>query len=310
MNSGMRKYYLLRAIAFVLAPLPPWLGTRVTDFFTWWCYLLGNGSRAALLANLRRAAGPNASPEALRRMARASFRTMGRNYYDLFRIPRLRPTHLDKRLDLVGLEHLQGALAQGRGAVLATAHLGNLDLVAQAALARGVRLTVLVERFQPEKLWRYCMALRTARGLSFQAAGPSGVKAALQALRRGEAVAIACDRTVHGRGVVMDFLGEPAEMPVGAAELALRTGAALLPAFCVRQGRERYRVTIEPPILMPGDGARPTDDEVHQATGRVIAGMERYIKAHPEQWMAFQPIWDLGVASGRPPVRPAAPVGV
>ena len=79
-------------------------------------------------------------------------------------------------------------------------------------------------------------------------------------------------------------------MPAGAVELALRTGAALVPAFGLRLSGRRYRISIEPPLDLDGQ-------TVPAAAQALIAIMERYIKEHPEQWVVFEPRW--GKAAGR-----------
>ena len=291
----MWKYYVMRLAAALLAPLPERLGHMIANFFGDFGYFFGRKTRASAEEKIRHILGRDVDGKTLRRITRESFRNLSRNYYDLIRVPRLSAEEMERRVEYVGVEHLERACEAGRGAITATVHMANFDLVAQATMMRSFPLTILVEQFQPQKLWEYFMKLRAARGAVFEPAGGRGLKAAYRALRRGEVVGIACDRAVLGEGITTTFLGEPAVMPVGAAELALRTGAALVPIFCVRTGRDRYRVTLEPPIPVNSNGhQRHTPEDVRLVVDEVITVMERYIRRTPEQWMLFEPLWSGG----------------
>ena len=285
----MLKYFGLRLAVLLIAPLPSRLGHLIINFFGDLGFLFGRKSRAAVQGNLRRALGEQADPRRLRRATREIFRNLARNFYDLVRLPLLSPRSLNGRVELVGLERLEEARREGRGVVLATAHLGSWDLVAQATLVRGVPITILVEQLQPRQMGELVMRLRRTQGVSFQPAGSQGLKAAFRALRRGEVVALACDRAVLGRTIRTTFLGEPALMPTGAAQLALRTGAVLLPAFSTRIGLDRHRFSIEPPIRISLNGHGPP--QVRETVDQLIAVMENHIRQDPAQWVVFDPIW-------------------
>ena len=291
----MWKYYAIRLAAILIAPLPARLGHLIANFFGEFGYFFGRKARANAEEKVRHILGRDVDDKTVRRITRETFRNLSRNYYDLIRVPHLSPEEMERRVEFVGVEHMERAWEAGRGAIAATIHMANFDLVAQATMMRSFPLTILVERFQPDKLWEYFMKLRAARGAIFQPAGGRGLRAAYRALRRGEVVGIACDRAVLGEGITTTFLGEPAAMPVGAAKLALRTGAALLPVFCTRTGRDRYRVTVEPPIPVSSNGhGRHTAEDVRLVVDEVIVVMERYIRRTPGQWMLFQPLWPGG----------------
>jgi len=268
------------------------IGYAFADAIGHTAYLLGRTSRASIEANLRQAMGGDTDDATIRRTSRKAFKSLSRNYYDLLRVPRLSPERLAGKVKVVGLGNLEKAREHGRGAITATAHLGNVDLVPQAAVALSIPLTILVEIFEPQQLWEHWMKIRAGLGLKFVPANARGLKAAYKALSRGEVVGIACDRTVHGRGIETTFMGAPAIMPVGAAELALRTGASLVPIFCLRDGYDRYKICIEPAIAVPTHGDKGyTSEDVRFLVDEMIGVMERYIRQYLEQWMLFQPLW-------------------
>ena len=291
----MWRYYTLRFLHLVVAPLPTPVGVAIFDALSAVVFVLARESRANLEANLRHVL-PNADAKTIRRVARASFRNQGRNYYDLLRAPRMTREHLARRVQFDHVDNLEAARSRGKGVIVASAHLGNLDLVTQSAPLINMELVVLAERLKPQKVCDFVMKLRTARGLEFVVADAGGIKSAFRALRDGKFVGLACDRMIQGQGMTIPFLGQSAVMPVGVAELALRTGATVLPAFSIRTGSDSYRVVFEAPITVE----RPSgynEDDVQALAVRILEPVERNIRAYPSQWMAFQPVWRASPAT-------------
>ena len=251
------------ALSYAIA----WLGAEIA-------YRFVASRRRAVASNLRRVMGIDAVSGAVRSV----FHTQAYNYVDLFLMPRLSPEWLADRLEITNLPSFLHACGQGKGVIIATAHLGNFDLLVQVTKALNVPAAVLVEQLTPEALHQTVVRLRSAHGIRLIPAGPAGLREAVRMLKSGGVLAIGADRDPQGRGEPMNFFGEAARMPLGAVELARRTGAALVPAFGLRLPGRRYRITIEPPIVPDA--------------GTLIGVMERYIREHPEQWIVFQPVWD------------------
>lgn len=269
----MIKYWAFRTAAWVVPRLPAalsyaaaWLGAELA-------YRLAPGRRRAVASNLRRVTGTDDVSSGVRSV----FHTQAYNYVDLFLMPRLTPEWLAERVEITNLPSFLHACEQRKGVIIATAHLGNFDLLIQVTNALNLPAAVLVERLEPEALHRTVVRLRGAHGIRLIAVGPGGLREAVRVLKSGGVLAIGADRDLQGRGERMRFFGKPARMPVGAVELARRTGAALVPAFGLRLPGRRYRITIEPPIVPDA--------------GTLIGVMERYIREHPEQWIVFQEVW-------------------
>jgi len=257
-------------------------------------YRFAPGPRRAVTANLRRVleAGDVAGA------VRSVFRTQAYNYVDLFLMPRLDPEWLASRTDTVNLGSFLEAHAQRKGVIVATAHLGNFDLLVQMTRAHGIPVTVLVEHLTPEQLFQTVIRLRGAHGVRLT----DSPREVLQTLRSEGVVAMAADRVLQGRGARVTFFGEPALMPAGAVELALRTGAVIVPAFGLRLPGRCYRITIEPALALPGP---PDPSARHAGIRELLNVLERHIRAHPEQWVVFQPIWDQTMAGEDIPREPA-----
>ena len=145
---------------------------------------------------------------------------------------------------------------------------------------------ILAEEIEPRRLFDLTMRLRHSQSLTFEPATGAGVKNAFKALKRGEWVGVAVDRAVQGNGLVMDFLGEPALMPVGAAELALRTGATLVPSISLRAGFEEHvvphRAADSRRARAPHRGARPRPEPPTPRHRRTLRrGVSYAVDGHP-----------------------------
>jgi len=289
-------YYVFRLVGLLAPRLPVWLGLRLAAALGDLWYHLARGRRAILISNLRHVLGPRASggasEEIIQRTARAVFRNTFRNYYDLFRLPHLPGEELEKLIVVYGEEHLRAALAAGRGAILAAAHFGNVELMTRASAIRHYQITGVAEHVQPEKLYRYLLAQRSSGGVHLVPIDGS-LKAIFRALRANELVGLAADRDVSGTGITVPFFGAPANLPAGYVSLALRTGAPVLPIFIVRQPEGRFVIQIEPPLALANSGDRERD--VRSGVAQMVAVLERYIGQYPEQWTFYQPIWDEGI---------------
>ena len=118
-----------------------------------------------------------------------------------------------------------------------------------------------------------------------------GLRAALEALRRGEVVGIMADRDLHGTGVCVVLAGKPVRLPRGPWELARRTGATVLPMFASRDWRDNFTVTVEEPFHVSCD--MDVDRAVSEAACRFAHLLEQQLLAEPGQWTIIEDFWSV-----------------
>lgn len=282
--------YIVFKLGSLLIPwVPEGIGFSVARLLGDLSYLLLRRQRKAVLANLRRVLGPAAAPRVLRHTARQVFRHVVLNYYDLLRLPRVDPSRLEKRVTLRHLPYFEKERNKGRGVVLVTAHLGNCSLIAPVLGARSISALVLSEPLHPPRLSALVGRLRARSGVQFSPVGLGTLRAAVRTLKQGGVVALTCDRDLQGKGDRCTLFGEQTHLPTGAIELALRTGASVVPAFVFRRAHGRYEVMIDPPVSLDTHASYP--QAVQAGLIQLAAVMERHIGAHPEQWVVLQPVW-------------------
>lgn len=287
------QYRLWQVVTAVVGRLPARLSYMVAA-------LIGNGAyycwprgRRATIANYRRVMG-GASAARVRQAARHSLANYCCYLADFVRFPALSSAALVGLVD--GTESFKGldrALDRGKGALIVCMHFGNWDLGAGAAAARGYPVTVVAETFEDRRLDDMVTASRRRLGMrivKMERAGPS----LLRVLKNNGLLALLIDRPVPGEGVRVSFFGEEVEVPAGPARLALRSGAAVIPAGFARTRPRGQGVTTLSEFVEPPAPSGDDETDVRTLTQAIMAAHERFIRAFPEQWYMFRPMWAGG----------------
>ena len=229
------------------------------------------------------------TPASRRRdIGRRAFEQAGRNVVETLWSSALDDGAVAEIASFEGCEHVDAALAAGRGALLTTAHFGNWELMGLALAQRGVPLNVIARPVADPALEGLLLRLRTRTGARVIPKADA-VRAALKALRDGESVGILIDQnTVREQAAFVPFCGRLAATTRLTAQLHLRTGAPIIMSFCVPSG-DGYRFVFEP--LRPGSGAGTNEEQVEELTAAATAQIERWVRRHPEAWLWIHDRW-------------------
>jgi KDO2-lipid IV(A) lauroyltransferase len=239
--------------------------------------------------HLRRIHGPELDGRALDRAVNATFASYGRYWLEVFRLPRQDLLALDDgRFVLEGGDHVDKALAEGRGVVIGCPHLGNWDLGAAWFAARGYQPTTVVEPIEPPALFDWFCSYRRALGMGIVPLGPDAGSVLLKKLREGLMVGLVCDRDLAGNGIEVEFFGERTTLPAGPATLALRAGAPLLTGANFFEG-DAHRCIIRPPLDTSRQGT--IKEDIARITQALATDFEVLIRRAPDQWHMLQPNW-------------------
>lgn len=181
-----------------------------------------------------------------------------------------------------GFAALEAARADGRPVILMTGHIGNY-LAGRAGLAaRGFKMGVLYRRMSnPYFNAHYVAALRRTGEPLFEQ-GPRGMIAMVRHLRAGGMIAIVGDTYVHG-GAPLRFFGQVAPTSIVPAELAVKYGAALIPAYALRAADGlNFDMVVQEEI--------PHSDPLTM-TQAINDGLEQVVRAHMDQWFWIHRRW-------------------
>ena len=239
--------------------------------------------------NLRRSMGRELSPQELEAGVAAVFRTYARYYTDTARLPGLAADVVDRGFSYHGFRHIQDSHARGKGTILVLPHVGGWEWAASwLDKVPQYQVTGVVEALANEELREWMEGWREAVGIQVLPLGKGLGPELLRRLKANHVICLMSDRNLGDGGVEVDFFGEKTELPGGAATLALRTGATIVPVAVYHRGEQNHAI-CEPPILAQKQGRMRYD--IERVTQNMASVMEMQIRRAPTQWIVLQPNW-------------------
>ena len=225
-------------------------------------------------------------------LVRAGIASYVRTFWEVLALPRWSPTDVVRRVELVDEAVVRDAFTT-TGAVVALPHSGNWDLAGAWACLTGMPVTSVAEQLGSRE---YAAVLAFRQGLGMEILShrdPGLVDTLVEHVGRGRLVCLMADRNFSGRGVEVDFAGRRVTMPAGPAQVARRSGAALVPAVAHYGGEPLRRGSRMRLVIGPAIAARPGDDGLVAMVQACADFFTTVLRAHPEDWHLLQPFFDL-----------------
>lgn len=283
----MIKYTLILLGSFVARFLPLGLAYAIARVSGRMAYWLFEDQRKIAEANLDVVFPEGLEKPEKERLLKNLFGHIALNTVDLLRLPYSPfPRKLAK---IEGVDRLAELYRDGKGVILVSPHLGNFEVGGILLTEAGFTVNVVTEsiasektRFKKDRIANLYRKYRESTGVKTIPLENSSV-AGLRSLKRGEMLVLLSDRDIVGSGVEVEFFSMKAWIPRGPALLAVRTGAPVVFAVCVRYPKGRLRAFVEP--------LEHKSDDVEEIAQLMVRTMERYIRQYPDQWFVFQPPW-------------------
>ena len=245
--------------------------------------------RIKTISNLTIAYGEEKSAAEIAAMAKEVWVNLGKSGVEFaIKMGQEKPEEFFKDLEVRGNEYLQEAYQKGRGILGLISHMGCWEGTAMGIPMLGLSAYAIGKRLGNEKLNALLFESRGKKGVPTLARG-SSYKTILRTLREKNLIGILIDQDTEVRGVFVDFYGRPAYTPIGAAMLAMDSGAPVLPMFYLKKDDDTYELIIEKEIPLVMTGNRRQDME--ENTRRFHEVIEKYIKKYPTQWVWMHNRW-------------------
>jgi KDO2-lipid IV(A) lauroyltransferase len=193
-----------------------------------------------------------------------------------------------KRLNVEGIENLDEVLKDGNGAVLVSLHFGHWDFGATEIASRGYPVNGVVHHTCSPRVNNFVDRLRSMSNMKTIAAR-DGITQMIHRLRKNEIIAMLIDKPNHGRRVKVKLCGSSTVVPTGAAVLALRTGAKIIPSGAVRLPDNTIHIILGKQISFQRTNDLNRDIQVLMQL--VWHELERLVREHPEQLYIFHRLW-------------------
>lgn len=223
--------------------------------------------------------------EIIRRM----FTHLGAGFVEILRLDLMKEA-ADIEHDFVidGEEHLRGALAEGRGCILLTGHVGFWEAGNFIFSKLGYPIGVVAKPMRNPLTDRYFLRMREMAG-GYIINSRKGARRILKALQQKHLVGILMDQHVSRRhGVQVPFFGRPAWTTPIIAELAMKYRVPIVPAFCSWLPDNRYHLKISPMIMLDDE---LTQDRVVENTALLTRVIEAQVRRDPAQWFWVHRRW-------------------
>jgi lauroyl/myristoyl acyltransferase len=307
----VKRAAYLAAVAPAVGRLPAALSYRMACWRGDWHFRCQAGKRTEMARNLRLVLGDELRPAAAQQVTREWFRLSSCGAVDVMRLRR-GPQPLRRLVEIRGREHLEAALAAGKGALVCTGHFHSHDSGFSVLHASGFPVTTIgrrgynydagissAERWLWELYFRPMRRYRQRPAIEPWPGRPQVAALAAAALRANEVVRVTIDAppldSDRARAVEVPFLGRHAGLLPGAVALAQVTGAPLLMGIAHRAADYRHQVLeISAPV--------PVDGDIESVFERCAAEVSAAIRRSPASWGFWPETGDL-VAMGliRPP---------
>jgi Kdo2-lipid IVA lauroyltransferase/acyltransferase len=246
----------------------------------------GLGVRRDVVEGNLRLAFPGADAAWIRRVARESYAHLGRETMMMLRLSWMSRADVLARTVIVDERPARRHYEEGRGIVIVTGHLGNWEIGGAAVAARDYDVAAIAKRAANPLFYERIMAARLRFGVEIIDLA-QGTKGALRALRKGKVVAFAADQH-SGSGIRVPFFGRPAATFRGPAVMALRTGAPLYLAACIRRPDGMYEITLDEVDTTPTEDM---EADVLRVTTAWVGRLEAAVRTHPGQYLWHHRRW-------------------
>jgi KDO2-lipid IV(A) lauroyltransferase len=243
--------------------------------------------RKVALKNLRRCFKEKSAGE-LKRIAKRSYRNIGKSFVEYALFPRLARKKLSEIVEFKHAEHFDQALKEGRGVVLLTGHFGSWELMAAAVSRMGYPVDLLVGEQHNQLVDKLMNKYRRMMGAGIIKAGTSA-RGVIRALKQNRLVAMLSDQDAGKDGVLINFFGYPASTPKGPAAFSLKTQAPIIIGFIIRGDRKKQKVILSK--LDPLQDGDDKEENIKRITQRYTSILECYVRKYPDHWYWIHRRW-------------------
>lgn len=261
------------------------------------CGMLGNIAghlavryRKLAVEHLTIAFGHEKTQQEIEALSYETFVMLGKNAGDVLRAVNVDTLEkLEKFVRMKGMEHYQEADRRGKGVVFVACHLGAFELQITSMAVRKLNFMVIGTPLKDKRLNDLMWKQRNKNGTN-AVERDKATFPMLKVLKSGGSVALLIDQDTNKvKGTFVEFFGRPAYTPVGAALLALKTGAAVLPAFSHlgEDGFQHIEILPEIPLSVTGD----EKEDIQHNTQVFTRAIEARIRRYPAQWVWMHERW-------------------
>ena len=225
------------------------------------------------------------------RISKASAVQFGSILFEVLRFPVLKNT-MKSHVKIEGLHYLtdyiNSADRGGKGAVIATCHSDNWELMGGAFAQYGISLVGVAKKQKSSGMDKFINEYRTLIGMHITY--KTGVREMYQMLAEGWFIGLIMDQDTNRHdGVIVKFFNEPTNYMPGAASMSRFKDVPVFPAFMHRNEDGTHTLIVQPPIYV--NKTKDKREDIRKTTQQLAALIEEHIRKYPEQWFWLHDRW-------------------
>ena len=286
----MIEYKLLKILSWILCRLPLKVCFAIgRGLATLMWLLLPHKRKRIALENIRDCLNVDESESA--RIAKESTVNLGPLAMEVLNFPRLKNI-MQSHVKIIGLEHLtnyiNSAERNGRGAVIATCHGDNWELMGGAFAQNGIPLVGVAKKQKSEGADKFLNEFRTLIGMHITYR--SGVREMYKMMDEGHFIGLIMDQDVgRNDGVIVKFFNRATNYVTGAASMSRFKSIPIFPAFMHKNSDGTHTLEVYPPLTVEKTSDKRAD--IQKMTQTLATLTEEHIRRYPEEWFWLHDRW-------------------
>jgi len=254
----------------------------------WFVWNVAKFRRRVILDNIRASFGPEMDAAWVEKVGADFYRNLGMSVIEFLASGHESRETILANTRIEGREHLDGLIAEGRGAIVLASHFGNFELVMTRFVCDGYighgsakpQSNALVDKIHN--------AIRLTHGGNIVPIGDS-FGHFCRVIAKGEFVGLLADQDSGSRGMFVDFMGRPASVNRGPATLAVKTKCPFLMTFMIRQPDHTNVLRFGPVLEIDPTWNNAT--AIRKMTEMQVAEIEKSVREYPEMYYWVHRRW-------------------
>ncbi len=288
------SYICIRGMVAVLNLVPEQFSYSCFVLISKIAYRIVPKLRRRIMNNLNLVYKETMSPEDKERLAKNIAKHLAFSFAEFtrsFSMSRKDLLKAREKYEFIGKENVEEGLRRGKGILFLVSHLGNWERLNLVESWFDFKSYALAKQIKNKWFDQWVLDIRSRLGINVLKANRMN-REILRVLKENNTVAVLIDQNPGaGRGEMIPFMGVPAPTNTAPAFFALKSGATVLPAFCLRKSPGVFKFIIDPPVELI---QKETFRESLTANTELFAkNLEEYVRKDPEQWFWVHNRWKV-----------------
>ncbi len=278
-------YHIMKIFSKLICCLPLGFCRGLGDFIGEVTWLLVPGKRRALAVdNIIKCL--DLPKDEAKVMAKKSWTRFGYMIIEVLRFPKMKED-INRYVHIEGKENMEKALALGKGAIIATAHSGNWELLGGALALNGFPIVGVAQKQKNSAFDRFINEYRSLIGMHITY--KSGVREMFKMISEGWAIGLLMDQDAGRDGVLLQFFGRDTSCVTGPASMGRFQGAPILPIFISQNSDGTHLLKIHEAVF--AEKTKNKQEDLTRTTEKLTRIIEAHIRKYPEEWFWLHDRW-------------------